>query len=473
MDGMMDAAAADEIVEGQQWAFLGMMPQPLRNRLQGSSGAELIQTLLQHGMGHPPDEAEALMAGNGTMEDLARISSEQFLSAFTPIAQEEMVTMNQDERRQVMEWLSNPAPIAEAMRDMIEQLLGSDEAAQAVTHAAFQVASNLENADELLQGITQEDLVEELNQLKEALQQGEQGPSRRDIAQRQRHAREVAEAAAAAAHTAQIGGASSSSSSAAPVKSSRRSSGRLAEKRHSDPLEVLDEDSLRLVFRGLDCKDLDTLQKASKQWMHAVRSVVRSAAWRQEFGCIVPSEGLYKIVTESGVARLALQEQWTNEDVESIVNPALDKSTLTDEIMLKRCDGPSVGPVSKDHVVMIVGKRDGYLRFDIGKKPYMPGLPTNDNVYTRLRLLPLPTNRGGIFKHAEHATELSKKYIRHHYAFPPVLCYGEELRIIMDNQTGSAFHLRKIAQVPCDTEQWSTRFCIKPVEAAQSEAGPS
>ena len=268
-------------------------------------------------------------------------------------------------------------------------------------------------------------------------------------------------------------GASSSSSSAAPVKSSRRSSGRLAEKRHSDPLEVLDEDSLRLVFRGLDCKDLDTLQKASKQWMHAVRSVVRSAAWRQEFGCIVPSEGLYKIVTESGVARLALQEQWTNEDVESIVNPALDKSTLTDEIMLKRCDGPSVGPVSKDHVVMIVGKRDGYLRFDIGKKPYMPGLPTNDNVYTRLRLLPLPTNRGGIFKHAEHATELSKKYIRHHYAFPPVLCYGEELRIIMDNQTGSAFHLRKIAQVPCDTEQWSTRFCIKPVEAAQSEAGPS
>ena len=75
----MDAAAADEIVEGQQWAFLGMMPQPLRNRLQGSSGAELIQTLLQHGMGHPPDEAEALMAGNGTMEDLARISSEQFL----------------------------------------------------------------------------------------------------------------------------------------------------------------------------------------------------------------------------------------------------------------------------------------------------------------------------------------------------------------------------------------------------------
>ena len=207
--------------------------------------------------------------------------------------------------------------------------------------------------------------------------------------------------------------------------------------------------------------------------MHAVRSVVRSAAWRQEFGCIVPSEGLYKIVTESGVARLALQEQWTNEDVESIVNPALDKSTLTDEIMLKRCDGPSVGPVSKDHVVMIVGKRDGYLRFDIGKKPYLPGLPTDDNVRTRLRLLPLPTNRGGIFKHAEHATELSKKYIRHHYAFPPVLCYGEELRIIMDNQTGSAFHLRKIAQVPCDTEQWSTRFCIKPVEAAQSEAGPS
>ena len=55
------------------------------------------------------------------------------------------------------------------MRDMIEQLLGSDEAAQAVTHAAFQVASNLENADELLQGITQEDLVEELNQLKETL----------------------------------------------------------------------------------------------------------------------------------------------------------------------------------------------------------------------------------------------------------------------------------------------------------------
>ena len=71
--------------------------------------------------------------------------------------------------------------------------------------------------------------------------QGEQGPSRRDIAQRQRHAREVAEAAAAAAHTAQVvGGASSSSSAAAPAKSSRRSSGRLAEKRHSDPLEVLD-----------------------------------------------------------------------------------------------------------------------------------------------------------------------------------------------------------------------------------------
>ena len=84
-----------------------------------------------------------------------------------------------------------------------------------------------------------------------------------------------------------------------------RCSDRLKQRQRSDPLQTLDEDSLRLVMRPLSAGDIRTLHSVSKAWRLQVQQLVRSQEWRDKHGCVYPSS-LCKIVTESGVARLDL-----------------------------------------------------------------------------------------------------------------------------------------------------------------------
>ena len=117
-----------------------------------------------------------------------------------------------------------------------------------------------------------------------------------------------------------------------------RSSGRLRARHHSDPLAVLDEDSLRLVLDPLPPTVLQALHGTSKAWRQHVRQHVRTARWREAYGCVYP-RSLCQILSESGVARL---------DVGGcrggcVIGPS--------RLVFRRLDGPSLGPISSRHVV--------------------------------------------------------------------------------------------------------------------------
>ena len=207
-----------------------MMPPPLRNALVQDAGAEVVQSLIQHGAGGDDD-----LVAQGSIVDLARIASESFLAALLPLATRQMQTMSPAERRCVMSWLSNPEPIAKAMQHLIEHLLGDQETAQQVTEAAYSMASSMAEMGTVLHNVSHEDIVNELNMLREAMAGG--NTSAQDHAAQQRVtalARSIAADAQATAHNALLpsksggvgvgGGASSSASASASASASTAAS---------------------------------------------------------------------------------------------------------------------------------------------------------------------------------------------------------------------------------------------------------
>ena len=125
-------------------------------------------------------------------DTLARKSAESFLAAIMPLAQDVMVEMNGRDRACVMAWLSDPAPVAESMKMLVEMLLGSQETAEAVTEAALRMANNVEELQDVLQNFSRDDVLSELNQLREAVHSPPEAQARREERERNAHARRVA-----------------------------------------------------------------------------------------------------------------------------------------------------------------------------------------------------------------------------------------------------------------------------------------
>jgi hypothetical protein len=204
---------------------------------------------------------------------------------------------------------STPEPIADEMFKLIESMLGDQDTAREITESAFELASSMPEMQGVLSGVSRADFLRDLEQLRDG-NNGSEAPaeSAADTLKRETHAKRVAAEAVATAHRSLCApGSSLPLPSKRPVgSSSRRSSMRQSMRRHSDPLGVLDCDSVRTVLRLLTPEELLPLHRTSRAWREQVTEFVRSLSWRTAHGCLFTTS-LISVLCESGVGRLDIK----------------------------------------------------------------------------------------------------------------------------------------------------------------------
>ncbi len=373
-----------------------IIPLPLRHALQreGTPATKVIQSVLRHVFESERGAEEAT-----NVEMLARLVGEMLISALNPLAQGLMRNMGSNDRAIIMGWLSNPDPIVKALLGLMDALLENTNEARHLAEASLSIASSVPEVAALLQQAggalpppskvrnlprprprltrpssrprpsppapPRPQVLEELQQLRDH-PTDEHGPPP-DPTLPARAAAVAASAAAAAA-------------SASDGKQWRSKSPRLAARRHCCPLSVLDDDCVLNCVLGLEAEPLVRLQLVSRQWRHHARRALGSDEWRRRWGC-VPATSHVKVLSESRVARLDICsrefKRW--------------KCTATGagaRLILRRLDGPSIGPVSSRHVVGIFSS-DGRLRLCL-LGTTEPQLVTAETSSTRVTFRPAP-----------------------------------------------------------------------------------
>lgn len=466
-----------------------IMPAPLRATLLDAGAASVVQQVLVCGF-EMQDDATGVN-DHASIQHLSLSIAQMLIHAVNPIAQTAMENMCSADRCVTMSWLSNPEPIANALSQMINQVVEDTAIAAQITESAYALAAEIPEVagllqdDAVAQGLRDGTFVEELQMLRDGTANAPESAA----VQRER-ARLAERIAGAASDTAQravisapLGGtaAASSASSAAgkqPVSralSHVRSSCRLKARQRSDPLEVLDEDALRLILAPLPPPALKALHQASRQWAAQVKRVVRSKAWRDSYQCLYPSS-LCKLVTESGVARLDLGREgitasgYTLHDAEATGSASAQNRMA---LVFRRLDGPSIGPISADHIVGIFCECDALSwtedevqdiaesrakvhRLDLVKAPFKPQVAAKESPTTQLVVQPLSKSMSS-WLCGQAGTSRGKG--RAVEAEGP-LCYEESFGIFDRNA-----QIRLRLGMCTVRESWASRLRLAPVGA--------
>lgn len=493
--------------EGLESSFLfSVLPPALRAALliEGTPARDVVNEVLLTALSQKlmtGDEGDSLDAGS--TEELADVVSSMLIEAIAPLAERLMGSMGPTDRAEVMGWLSDPSPIAEAMHGLMDQLLADTDQARQLAESAVAMASSVPEVAALLEqevgGVPPPaDILTELQHLRD----GVAAPDPLAAQQAQALAAEVAADAAATADASARPLESSGSGAAQPRKSRR-----LATRRRSCPLLVLDDDAVGQVLRLLNVADVLTLQHVNSGWRQQARDLLASDDWRKEWGCVYAGEAV-KVLNASGVGRLDLGARFVRtpsryDDAAARrgegAGSSSDGAEAPDgaELVFRRLDGPSVGPVSGRHAVGIFSVC-GTKRVDIGggtTRPQISNPPvgaalTQSNATLRL----WPTRRAFWYERALSASRAAEAA----GAAPalPVLrtggepspsplgadglrggpiMYEQRLRVLgeTNHASGGVFtpqlsllreHVHRVVQAHEDT--WSTRLQVTQVEAA-------
>ena len=488
--------------------LFNVIPQALRNALvaDGMPAVDLVQEVLRHAF--ESDDLE-MTSDARNMEDLAMTISNTLIAALNPLAQRLMESMTPPERMAVMAWLSDPTPIATAMRSLMETLLGESDQARAFAESAIEVASNVPEVAAMLQQEGGQmpppsEVLYELQQLRD----GKGARPAVPLAER-REKRQLAERVAADAAFTAANAAADASVSGVPPAHRRRSSERLGKLRKSCPLLVLDEDCLRLVLQGLPPDAHAALECTSRGWRAAVRHLHAGRAWQGDFGCLY-STSLIKVLSESGKARLDVGPEGTyprpacrSTDVReqpkrassaassatsSAASLATSSATsgkapmppppreplvgglqgLWTRLVVRRLDGPSVGLISSQHVVGIYTE-SGTHRLDLARA-LNPQPTGHESAGTRLRLQPAPFVHGAGSSSATAASSSSSA--AEAAAADAPLRYGRAYSLVSDCGTYTLnLGLRNTpVLVRASDDVWSTRLQLRVIDSVVDEA---
>lgn len=257
-----------------------------------------------------------------------------------------------------------------------------------------------------------------------------------------------------------------------------RCSSRLREQLHSDPLGVLDDDSLAGALVRLGAPDLRSLHRVSRAWRAQVERHLRSREWRDAHGCVYASS-LLKVLTESGVARLDLGPAGFR------LPPALRQHQCHQCVVFRRLDGPSVGPISTSHAVGIFDERalrsedppaasyDGgptsFDRLDLTIQGFVPQVIGCEDACTQVRLRPLrppPHAVSGGKARAGGKGPLSADAPGH---MDEPLCYDQVFCV--EDRTGRyRLRLPPVTNGRMLSESWSARLRLQCVDDDASKA---
>ena len=349
--------------------IMTIMPDPLKRAMQQDEDAFMSElfhnAFLLMGEEAPEPTSKRMLVDSST---------DALLSALKPVAQKLMVPMTPWERSEVMAWLSDPRPIAEALSPQIDKLL-SDKFLAATTLEMVSIplreaaGSIAELPAEMVDMLQKSSHPEGRDALVDELQRIGRPPSpetRREVRAEAAAVRAAAAACEAAAKEAvRFEGVAKE-----PRRSPRQ---RAALARRACPLEALGPDLAYACTAPLDAATLLRLKRVNKRWKQQAEATLRARPWQDAWGCIYPST-LLRVVTEADVSRLDLACARRR-------TPAASEGPPT-QLRLRRLDGPSVGPVSSRHVLAVVAA-DGSGRLDIGGRSVYPQVTMREDPFTR------------------------------------------------------------------------------------------
>ena len=265
-----------------------ILPEALRTALQaeGTPAATVVNEVLISALSHSlPDNAAEAASSTHELSDLV---SSMLVEAIGPLAQRLMQSMNSADRLEGMDWLSDPAPVAEAMHGLMDVLLADSDQARELAESAVAMATSVPEVAAFLEqesgGIPPP--AEVLAELQLLASGGIMAQPIDPLEQQQMaHAAEVAADAAATAGASARPLESVGSSGPQPRKSRR-----IAGRRRSCPLLVLDDDAVGQVLRLLDLEVVVKLQYVSTGWREQARGLLNSDDWCAGWGCIYAGE---------------------------------------------------------------------------------------------------------------------------------------------------------------------------------------
>lgn len=362
--------------------LLDAMPRVLADAVRREGGDSVLAELATGAMSHCTE-----LDNVTELNELTHVMAKAVLAGLNPLAQRLMVVMPHADRQSIMQWLCDPRPVADAMHTLVLRLQHDPS----YTLACVEQAALIPELEGLLQ--------EGVNMLPGMLPHNPDGSAhalgwagvaeqfRRELDELCRgdlrripSCGEVSSSGLSHSSRKRQRWLKLSSDMTTAHKKDRRDTQRLARQRRACPVAALDVDMLRAVLLPLDAETLHAMRAVSRRWRDAASETLRCPTWCRSWGALFPSN-LVSVQNKAGTTRLDIGAASKQKKK----GAATTRITKTSRWRVSRLDGPSVGPVSLEHVVAVLAF-DGANRLDLGVRPQVMH---HESPFTRLRVVPI------------------------------------------------------------------------------------